>query len=172
MNVHSSIDVNNNGTIEINAAGAVTFDCNLVDEPSAIIKLHGGILAATTITQSASATFEGFGGITGNVVIDSNGLIKLTGPTNIVGNVTVQNGATLEINDGQTLVTGLTTNNGAIHVKGGRFVPQGGSAGTGTIIWEAGGPYNNMVDFNLDGKVDFGDFAVFADTWLWQATWY
>lgn len=169
LNIHSSVDANNNGTIETNNAGAVTFDCNLINKPAAVIKLYGGILAATKVTQSAGATLEGFGGITGNVIINSSGLIKLTGPTNIVGNVTIQTGATLEINDGQTLVTGLTTNNGTVHVKGGRFVPQGGLTGTGNIIWEAGSPYNNMADFNLDGKVDFGDFAVFADTWLWQA---
>ena len=52
-------------------------------------------------------------------------------------------------------------------MKGGRLIPQGGFTNNNcTIIWEPG-LYNNMADFNLDGKVDFKDFAEFADTWLW-----
>jgi len=167
--VTSSSDMTNHGVIEINAGGSTAFDSNLINASNGIIRMLGGTLAATTITQSAGAAFEGFGAITGNVIISPSGLIKLTGPTNIIGNVTIQSGATLEISDGQTLVTGATVNNGTIHIKGGRFVPQGGLTGGGTITWEAGDIYNSMTDFDLDGKVDFRDFAAFADTWMWQA---
>jgi len=80
-------------------------------------------------------------------------------------------GATLEISDGTTLITGYTTNNGTIHMKGGRIIPQGGFTNNGNIIWEPG-PYNNIADLNLDGQVNLKDFADFAETWLWQATWY
>jgi hypothetical protein len=162
-------DVNNQGTIEVNADGSVVFDCNnLNNEPNGIIKLLGGTLAATTIIQKADANFAGFGGITGNVVIDPNASIKLTGPTNIVGDVNIAANAILEISDGTTLITGHTTNNGTIHMKGGRLIPQGGITNNGQIIWEPG-LYNNIADFNLDGQVNFKDFADFADTWLWQA---
>lgn len=160
-------DINNLGKIEVRA-GAVTFGCNLVNEPNGVIELLGGTLAATTITQSADANFAGFGTITGDVVIEPNGLIQLTGPTNIVGDIQIGTGATLEISDGTTLITGYTTNNGTIHMKGGRLIPQGGFTNNGNIIWEPG-PYNNIADFNLDGQVNFKDFADFADTWLWQA---
>ena len=100
-------------------------------------------------------------------------MIQLSGPTNIVGDVEIDQNATLEISDGTTLVTGhCTCNNGTIHMKGGRLIPQGGLTNNGcNIIWEPG-TYTNVADFNLDGLVNFKDFADFADTWLWQATWY
>jgi len=165
-------DVNNEGTIEANGDGVVTFDCNLVNKPNATINLLGGTLAATTITQAADANFAGFGGITGDVSIDPNGLIQLTGPTNIVGDVEIDSNATLEISDGTTLITGHTTcNNGTIHMIGGRVICQGGLTNNNcNIIWEPG-IYTNVADFNLDGTVNFKDFADFANTWLWQASW-
>ena len=173
LHIKSVADVNNNGTIEVNAGGGVAFDCNMVNDTNGIINLYGGNLVAATITQTADANFAGFGGITGNVVIDPNGLIQLTGPTNIVGDVNITSGATLEISDGTTLITGhCTCNNGTIHMKGGRIIPQGGFTNNGcNIIWEPG-TYTNVADFNLDGLVNFKDFADFADTWLWQAAWY
>lgn len=164
-------DVKNQGTIEINADGAVVFDCNnLNNEPNATIKLYGGTLAAKTVTQEAGATLEGFGGITGDLVIEPNAVIKLTGPTNIVGNVNIAEGATLEVGDGTMLVTGKVACNGTIDLKGGYIIPQGGLSGSCNIIWEPG-IYTNVADFNLDGKVNLKDFALFADTWLWQAKW-
>jgi len=173
LHIKSVADVNNNGTIEVNAGGGVAFDCNLINEPNATIQLLGGNLSATQITQRADANFAGFGGITGDVVIDTNAVIQLTGPTNIVGDVEIDPNATLEISDGTTLVTShCTCNNGTIHMKGGRLIPQGGFTNNNcNIIWEPG-TYTNVADFNLDGLVNFKDFADFADTWLWQATWY
>ncbi len=168
LHIKPGEDVNNQGTIEANAGGGVAFDCNLVNEPNGVIKLLGGTLAATTITQTADANFAGFGTITGDVVIEPNGLIQLTGPTNIVGDMQIGTGATLEISDGTTLITGYTTNNGTIHMKGGRIIPQGGFTNNGNIMWEPG-TFNNIADFNLDGLVNFKDFADFADTWLWKA---
>ena len=171
LHIKPAVDVNNNGTIQVNAGGGVAFDCNIVNEPNGVIELLGGTLAATTITQTADANFAGFGGISGDIIIDSNGIIQLTGPTNIVGDVQIGVGATLEISDGTTLVTGHTTNNGTIHMKGGRIIPQGGLTNNGQIIWEPG-TYSNAADFNLDGQVNLKDFANFADTWLWQSGWY
>lgn len=164
----SQADVNNTGKIEVKSGGGATFYCNLLNQANGEIELLGGTLAATTITQTADANFAGFGTIAGDVVIEPNGLIQLTGPTNIVGDMQIGTGATLEISDGTTLITGYTTNNGTIHMKGGRIIPQGGFTNNGNIIWEPG-PYNNIADFNLDGQVNFKDFADFADTWLWQA---
>ncbi|MCX5638498.1 MAG: hypothetical protein NTX52_12515 [Planctomycetota bacterium] len=164
-------DVNNLGRIEVNADGAITFDCNnLNNEPTGIIKLYGGTLVAGEITQKAGATLQGFGGITGDVVIDPSGIIKLTGPTNVVGDVEIKNDATLQISDGLTLITGQTTCNGTIHIKGGYVIPQGGLSGNCNVIWEPG-LYTNVADFNLDGQVNLKDFAYFADTWLWQTGW-
>ena len=166
-------DVNNNGTIEVHSGGGVTFDCNLVNESGAEIQLLGGTLAAQTITQAADANFAGFGSITADLFIDPNGIIQLTGPTNIVGDVNIPANATLQISDGTTLITGHTTcNNGTIHMIGGRVICQGGLTNNNcNIIWEPG-TYTNIADFNLDGTVNFKDFADFANTWLWQASWY
>ena len=133
LHIRPAEDVNNLGTIEVNAGGGVAFDCNMVNEPNAVIKLLGGTIAAKTITQSAGANFEGFGGITGNVMINPNGLIELTGPTNIVGDVTVEHNAVLEISNGQTLIVGHTTNNGEIRVVNGDVVFQGGYSGSGIV---------------------------------------
>ncbi len=163
-------DVSNNGTIEVGAGGSVAFDCNLVN--LADVNLLGGTLAATTITQSADANFAGFGGITGDVQIDPDAVIKLTGPTNIVGDVNIAPGATLEISDGQTLITGHTTCDGTIHLKGGTVIFQGGcDCAACTIINEAGTDRSHF-DINADGIEDFKDFAYFAESWLWQASWY
>jgi len=167
LHIKPAEDVVNNGIIEVNSGGGVALDCNLVNEPNSATKLLGGTLSAPTITQLADATFEGFGGITSNMTIDPNGIIKLTGPTNIVGGVEVAEGATLETSDGTTLITGQTTCNGTIHMKGGRIIPQGGLSGNCNIIWEPG-TYSDIADFNLDGQVNFQDFACFADTWLWS----
>jgi hypothetical protein len=170
--VTSGSDVNNQGTIEINAGGSTAFDCNIVNEPNGIIKLLGGILAATKITQKADANFAGFGGITADVVIEPNGIIQLTGPTNIVGDVNIAENATLEISDGQTLITGHTVCDGTIHLIGGTVIFQGGcDCEDCTIINEAGTDRNHF-DINTDGIENMEDFAEFADDWLWQASWY
>jgi hypothetical protein len=171
VHVNLPEDVNNSGTLQVNAGGALAFDCNVVNEPNGVVQLLGGSFAAQTMTQLADATFEGFGGITGDVIIEPNAAIKLTGPTNIVGNVSIFENATLQISDGTTLITGQTTCNGTIHMKGGRIIPQGGLSGNCKIIWEPG-TYSNVADFNLDGHVDIKDFANFADTWLWQPGWH
>ncbi|MBN2270891.1 MAG: hypothetical protein JXN61_09775 [Sedimentisphaerales bacterium] len=55
-----------------------------------------------------------------------------------------------------------------IHMKGGRIIPQGTLSGNYDIKWEPG-LYDNIADFNLDGNVNFADYACFPDTWLWQA---
>jgi len=172
LHIKPTVDVNNNGTIQVNAGG-VAFDCNLSNEPNATIILLGGTLAATSITQAADANFIGFGGITGDILIDPNGIIKLIGSTNVVGNMEIGTDATLEISDGTTLIIGHTTcNNGTIHMIGGRIICRGGLTNNNcNIIWEPG-TYANAADFNLDGTVNFKDFAYFADTWLWQANWY
>ncbi|MHC4621402.1 MAG: hypothetical protein ACYTEQ_26975 [Planctomycetota bacterium] len=173
-------DVNNAGQVRISHAGVFSVHreplysqpqgCTFYNDPCGTVSMLGGLCAAETIIQKAGAIFEGFGGITGDLIMDPDGIIRLTGPTNIVGDVSINPSATLEISDGITLVTGHTLcNNGTIHMKGGRLVPQGGfTNGNCNIIWEAG-TYSNVADFNLDGKVNFKDFADFAGTWLWQA---
>jgi len=174
-------EVNNQGNIIVNSGSTVSVkleklftepnDCTLNNVPNGTIQLLGGVLSAATITQTADATFTGFGAISGNVIIETDGLISLTGPTNIVGDMQIGTGATLEINDSTTLITGQTTCNGTIHMKGGYIIPQGGLSGTCNVIWQPG-IYTNVADFNLDGQVSLKDFAYFADTWLWQASWY
>jgi len=178
LHIKPGEDVNNQGIIEVNAGGGVAFDCNLINEPNnllsdpnGVIKLLGGNLAATTITQKAGAVFEGFGGITADLVLEPNASIEITGPTNIVGDVTVEAGAILEIRDGQTLITGQTVNNGTIKLIGGTVIFQGGYSGGGTMPVTAGTDSNHF-DVNQDGIEDFKDFASFADNWLWKASWY
>jgi len=171
LHIKAEEDVNNQGTIEVNTGGGVAFDCNVVNKSGAIINLLGGTLAATNITQSNGAAFEGFGNITGDILIETGGIITLTGPTNIIGDVTVSAGATLQISDGQTLITGQTTNNGTIELIGGTVIFQGGYTGGGTIPVTAGTDRNHF-DINSDGIADFRDFAGFAESWLWQASWY
>jgi hypothetical protein len=165
-------DANNAGVIEVNTGGGVAFDCNLANEPNGIITLLGGTIGALNINQKAGAVFEGDGKISGNLLIQTNAHIALTGPTEIYGDVQVDANAVLDINDGTTLIKGhCTCNNGMIHLKGGWLIPQGGLTNNNcNIIWEPG-LYNNIADFNLDGKVDFHDFSNFADTWLWQTQW-
>jgi hypothetical protein len=165
-------DVNNQGTIEVHAGGGVAFDCNLVNDTNGIIELRGGTLAATTITQTADANFAGFGGITGDILIESGAKIELTGPMNIVGDVNIPVGATLKISDGQTLITGHTTCDGTIHLIGGTVVFQDGCDCDGCNIINEAGIDRNHFDINADGTVNLKDFASFANTWLWQATWY
>jgi hypothetical protein len=163
-------DANNLGKIEVNAGGSVVFDCNLVNDPNALINLLGGTVAAEKITQKPGATLQGFGGITTDVLISPDGIIKFTGPTNIVGDVNISEGATLEVSDGTTLITGhCTCNEGTIHMIGGAIILQGGFTNNNCrIVWEPG-LYTNVADFNLDGKVNLKDFAYFADTWLWES---
>jgi len=171
LHVEPAADVNNLGTIKVNAGGGVTFGCTLTNEPNATIELRGGALGAQKITQKAGAEFKGQGHITSDVVLEPNAIVHMAGPANIFGSVQIDRSATLEISDGTTLITGYTTCNGTIHMKGGRIIPQGGLSGDCNIIWEPG-TYTNGADFNLDGRVNFEDFTDFADTWLWQADWH
>lgn len=173
LQIKPAMDVNNFGTIGVHSGGGVAIDSNVVNEPNATILLLGGTLAAVSITQSAEANFAGFGGIAGDIVIDPNGLIGLIGSTNVVGNMEIGTDATLEISDGTTLIINQTTcNNGTIHMIGGRIICRGGLTNNNcNIIWEPG-TYINMADFNLDGTVNFKDFAYFGDSWLWQASWH
>lgn len=168
----TGFDLNNDGSIIAHAGGGVAFDCNLVNKPNGIIKLLGGTLAATSITQSADANFTGFGSITGDVIIDPDGIIKLTGPTNIIGDVNIPVGAMLEISDGQTLITGHTTCGGTIKMIGGTVIFQGGCDCNDCTITHEAGTDRNHFDINADGIEDFRDFAEFANNWLWQASWY
>jgi len=145
-------DMSNQGTVEVNAGGAVAFDCNnLSNEPGATVKLCGGTLAARTVIQKAGATLEGFGTVTGNIIIDPNATVVLTGPTNIVGDVTVAKGATLEVRDGTLLVTGKVACDGTIHLRGGRMTAQHGLSGDYNVIRESSMCTN--IDFSPDGEV-------------------
>jgi len=165
-------DFNNTGTILINSDGAVVFDCNnLKNEPNGIIALRGGSLEADNIINAQGAQFSGLGSINGNLSVEANATVSFTGPTIIIGDVNVPSLATLEISDGQTLIIGQTTNNGTIHLIGGTAVFQGGYTGNGEIVNDAGQD-RSQLDINKDGIQDMQDFAVFADNWLWQATWY
>ncbi len=165
-------DFHNSGTIDIQTGGGVAFNCNLVNDANGVIELLGGTLSATTITQSQNGIFQGFGSIAGEVIVEPNGIIELTAPTNIVGDVTIGDGATLEVSDGTTIITGHTTcNNGTIHMIGGRVICQGGLTNNGCeIVWEPGID-SNAADYNLDGRVNLEDYAQFAKTWLWEASW-
>ena len=163
-------DLENEGTISVNAGGAVTFNGGLNNRPNGKLRLMGGTFAATELVQSAGATFEGFGGITGDVAIDGDGIIKLTGSTNIVGDVTIERNAVLEISDGQVLITGHTTCNGTIHIKGGSIVPQGGLSGDCNVVSEPS-IYSNIVNHGRNGMASFRNVALVADTWLRQPNW-
>ncbi len=175
-------DFNNFGQIKVKANGAVTVKsgkifgepgvCTLNNESNATINLYGGALAAGQIMQKAGATLQGFGSITGDILIEFGAKIELTGPTNIVGDVNIPTGATLEISDGQTLITGHTTCDGTIHLIGGTVVFQGGCDCEDCNIINDAGIDRNHFDLNADGIEDFKDFAYFAETWLWQASWY
>jgi hypothetical protein len=130
LHIQAVEDVNNFGTINVNAGGGVAFDCNLVSEPNAVITLLNGTLAAKTITQKASAILKGFGGITSDIIIEPNALVELIGPTNIVGNITIGEGATLDISNGTVLGTGdITCNNGIIQTTNGTFTTLGETKG-------------------------------------------
>jgi hypothetical protein len=161
-------DFNNVGTIEINRDGAVRAECNVVNEADGHIRLLGGTLSAESIVQEDGAVLSGFGGISGDLAIKASAVVSLTGPAQIIGEVEIEEGGCLEVSDGVTLVTGHTTCNGTIRMKGGRIIPQGGLSGDCDIMWEPG-PYNNVADFNLDGKVNMTDYVYFAETWLWES---
>jgi len=130
LHIQTVEDVKNYGTIEINAGGGVAFDCNLVNEPNAVITLINGTLAAKTITQKAGSTLKGFGGITGDIIIEPNTVVELTGPTNIVGNMTIGEDAMLDISNGTVILTGdLTCDNGIIRTTNGTFIVLGNQFG-------------------------------------------
>lgn len=159
-------EISNEGMVEINAGGGVTFDTTVRNKSTGTFKLLNGVLAAPNIIQTKDAGCSGFGTITGNIVIEQDGEIQLTGPTNLMGTLNIGANATLEISDGQTLITGHTTNNGTIRLKSGgigRF--QGGLTDNGDIIHESGSYYTqyeleqaveeerSKYDPSLDGKV-------------------
>ncbi|MCK4885898.1 MAG: hypothetical protein KAS96_00855 [Planctomycetes bacterium] len=165
-------DLNNLAMINT-TGGDFVVDANLVNSPGATIQILDGTLAAKKITQISGAVFNAFGKIIAEngFYIETGATAAITGPTSIIGNVTVSAGATLQISDGQTLITGQTTNNGTIELIGGTVIFQGGYTGGGTIPVTAGTDRNHF-DINSDGIADFKDFAGFAESWLWQASWY
>lgn len=165
-------DFVNAGTLLVRSNGAIVFDnSNLRNEASGTILLRGGSLEANCITNAQGAQFNGLGSISADLAVESNSRVHFTGPSVIYGDVTISAGATLQISDGQTLITGQTTNNGTIHLLGGTVVFQGGYTGEGQIINEAGADRNHF-DVNADGIENIKDLAVFAENWLWKASWY
>lgn len=173
LHINPASQIGNSGTIEVHGGGGVGIGSNVVNESGGAIKLLGGTLAAAgSITQLTSANFSGFGQVTvaGRMLIEDAAIVRFTGPSNIVADVNIPSNATLEISDGITLITGHTTcENGTIHMIGGRVICQGGLTNNNcNVKWEPG-LYTNMADFNLDGRVNFEDFACFADVWLWRA---
>ena len=39
-------------------------------------------------------------------------------------------------------------------------------------LWQVAVAEGTIADLNTDGIVDFNDFAIFADDWMWQAPWH
>jgi hypothetical protein len=126
-------DVNNLGTIEVNAGGGIALETNLVNKPNAAIVLRDGTLAAPTITQSAGASLQGFGTITGNLTLAPSAHVEFTGPTRLVGDLVIGKGAILEISNGTLYVSGAIQNHGTIQLKNGQIVPQANITGEGDI---------------------------------------
>jgi len=61
---------------------------------------------------------------------------------------------------------------GNIHLIGGTAIFQGGcDCGDCNITHNPGTDRSHFV-INADDIEDFRDFASFANSWLWQATWY
>ena len=169
LQIDSENDIQNYGTINVNAGGGVAFDPNLVN--SGTINLWGGTLAAQNITQAAGATFEGGGTIIcRNLLIESGAQIDVGGPTVIGGDVTIVSGGMLVITAGQTFISGQTTNDGTIVLAGGTVIFQGGYSGSGKVsVYVApadnvalskaasqsstasGGVPSRAIDGNIDG---------------------
>ena len=164
----SALDINNQGTMEVNAGGGIDIEGCLVNNSEGEIKLLGGTLSAKTFSQQEDSEFSGFGAITTDITIESGSTMTLTTATQIIGDVIIESDATLEVRDGISVITGHTTNNGTIKMVGGRVICQGGLDNNGVVINEPG-LYNNVFDVNLDGKVNLEDFAEFAKSWLWEA---
>ncbi|MCK5563626.1 MAG: hypothetical protein KAJ07_00125 [Planctomycetes bacterium] len=169
--VNAAADINNAGEIVVNAEGGVGFNGNLINNPAGIIRMYDGTLSAVEIRQQSGASLEGFGAISGDLVIEDGAVVSLTGSTNIIGDVTIGAGASLAVSDGTVLITGAVVNNGTIAMTGGRVICQGGLTNNGSVTWEAGSD-SNAADYNLDGNVNLTDFANFAESWMWQASWY
>lgn len=134
-------DFTNTGRIVVQQGGAVVFTslpaktC-LINGPNGVISLKGGTVSASRISQSAQADFSGFGGITADVAIDPSAALRLTGTTNLVGNLTIPQKGELAVNDGTVLVSGQTACDGTIRIVNGKFIPQGGFSGGGSILSE------------------------------------
>ncbi len=173
LHIKQTDDFNNIGTIQVHAGGGIGIDSNLVNQSNGVIQLLGGNLGAQKIVQQEDAVLQGFGVISTptEILIESGAEIKLTGPTNIVGDVNIPIDATLEISDGQTLITGHTTCDGTIHLKGGTVIFQGGCDCTDCTIINEAGTDRDHFDINADGIVNLDDYAYFANSWLWTASW-
>jgi hypothetical protein len=126
-------DVNNLGTIEVNAGGGIALEAPLVNKSGGAIVLRDGTLAASTIMQSAGASLQGFGTITGNLTLAPAAHAEFTGPSRLVGDLVVSKGATLEISNGTLYVSGTIQNHGTIQLKSGQIVPQARISGEGDI---------------------------------------
>ena len=61
-------------------------------------------------------------------------------------------------------------NTGQISLYGGKFDVYDIFNNNSDIIWEPGID-SNAADYNLDGRVNLEDYAQFAKTWLWEASW-
>lgn len=172
----------NRGSIVINPESSVVFrksgmfdavipeDYPLTNKGT--IELLGGTLSAGHITQTADANLTGFGSILGDIDIETGGSVSLRGATNIIGDVNIPATAELQISDGQTLITGFTSCEGTIKLNGGTVIFQGGSDCENCDIINTPGDDRSVLDFNKDGTQDIQDFAIFADNWLWKASWY
>ncbi|MEW6677940.1 MAG: PEP-CTERM sorting domain-containing protein [Pseudomonadota bacterium] len=128
----TSGSVNNQGNLEVNAAGAMVFDTDIGVASGRRVDLKGGTLAAPSVTVFEGGRMAGFGAVTGNVI--NAGEVEFFGSTNVAGDFVNGKGATLIVRNNQTLITGLLTNDGTIRTIKGSVVYEGGLINNGVYI--------------------------------------
>jgi hypothetical protein len=168
VHLRTSATSTNHGSIKV-IGGNVSCSSEMVNAFGGQIHVMGGSLQTPTLRQKPDGEFHCYGDVFGAVVVEANAAVHFNGDCRVFGPITIEPNGRLEVSDGRLIATDPVTNDGTIRLHGGQVVPRGGYSGSGQIVWNQSA-FSNAADFNLDGNVNFKDFATFANTWLWTAT--
>lgn len=169
MTTQTNTTVFNYGTIAAMTGGGVNlFPADVANEPGGIIRMQGGFLSARYVEIKAYSAIQGRGELIGFLSIEQDTTADFYSDFAVTRSLYIEPLAKVTVEDGRLLVEGDIDNEGSIRLKSSRLIPRDGIYGDGQILWDIS-DYNTLTDYNLDGKVNMEDLAVFAQTWLWQS---
>lgn len=132
------------------------------------IRLQGGHLQAPSVQLNSGDLRCQNGTIGGAVRVGDSASAVFRGECSVFGMLEISPNGEIWIHEGVLSVDGPVMNAGIIHLNGGIIIPGEDFSDLGQVIAEPSA-YRNVSDYNRDGVVNLGDYALFGNNWLWTS---